>query len=142
MLISSFAFLPIFFVVSFIWQFSLLYYILSPIRIVSAFERGAILFSKYFSKSVMFGGLFLMVSIIFTFFLNAVMLGTSVLFEDHRGWLLARDIGFLISFFSVAWFSVLQQSLWMLFFKDIASPKDIEMEEKKEAVFDPSLPLA
>lgn len=118
--------LVVFPVVFFVLEFAFFYFLLARIRFFSSIENGALLFSRYRGRSIAFGFFYAGLLVAFTFSLNLVML-TIVVFSRKIGLGWAEEtISFLGSFFFIAWFSIIEQSLRLFFFKDLARPQEKE----------------
>lgn len=141
-LLSIVAFLPVALVISFIRQYGLFYHLLSPLRLRSSVDRGAALFSKFFLRSLGFWIFSIAVAAVFTFFLNAAMLGTSSLFMKVGLVPFSEQIVLGIGFIGFVWFMVFDQALSLRFFEDLASERDSEKLASGEHVLDPSMPAA
>lgn len=136
------AFVPIAIAIFFIKQFSLFYLLLSPLQIRGSLETGSSLFSRFIFQSLLFGLFSLILTALFTFSVNAVILGITLIskksglpFEDAS---IALVIG--LAFF--AWFGVFQQALWLAFFKFIAGASETKevVKEKESALDNQTLP--
>lgn len=136
------AFVPIALAVFFIKQFSLFYLLLSPLHIRGSLEIGSSLFSRFIFQSLLFGLFSFMLTALFTFSVNAVILGSTLLsknpglpFEDAS---IALVVG--LAFFT--WFGIFKQALWLAFFKFIAGPRETEevVKEKESALDNRTLP--
>lgn len=115
-------FLPLFFLTFLIREFSLFYFLLSPLRLFPSLERGVSLFLGKRFLSLSFGLFCFFLSILFTFSLNLVMLGGVVLWQRF---LLSEAVPFLpfvVSFIGLTWYIVFSQALWLTFFVTLASP--------------------
>ncbi|MEI8096744.1 MAG: hypothetical protein WCG73_01410 [Candidatus Moraniibacteriota bacterium] len=139
-------FIPIALVVSFIKECTFLYVLLSPIKIRSAIEASRVLFSRFIARSFFFTLLTLILTGLFTFCVNLVILGITVLSEKISLPLTKEFFSFVISFVFFTWFTLFLQALWIAFFKSIASPKTDPIVEEKEVVVEegilPEIPPA
>ena len=126
------ALVPIYIVIFFVREYSLFYLLLSRLPLRQSFETGSSLFSRFTPRSLFFGSYALLVLVGFTFFLNLAMLNTVVLLEKTGFAAFAQPTSFAVGFILLAWFAVLYQALWYLFFIDLAAPK--EPEPEKESV--------
>lgn len=125
-------FIPIALVVSLIKEFSFIYILLSPLKIRSSIEASRLLFSRYMTRSFFFILLTLLLTGLFTFCVNLVILWITVLLEKISLSTTQESISFLISFLLFAWFTIFLQALWIAFFKSIARPKTNPIVEEKE----------
>lgn len=142
-LLSVFAFLPVLLAVLFIRQYGLFYYVLSALRFRSAVDQGATLFSKFIARSLMFWIFSFAIAAVFTFFLNAAMLGTSSLCIKAGLEAFSSEAALAIGFAGFIWFTIFDQALSLRFFEDLASEKDVEkLVSGEQRVFDPGMPVA
>lgn len=140
------AFVPIALAIFFIKQFALFYTLLSPLGFRASVETGGMLFSRFIPRSLLFGLFFLVLTVLFTFFVNTLILILVALSEKIGFSQGSLSITIIISLVFFAWFSVFGQALWLAFFKEIAGPKETEPVKEKEVVFDnqtlPEIPPA
>lgn len=141
------AFIPIALAVFFIKQFALFYFLLSPLKLRASLEASGTLFSHFIFRSLFFGLFLLILTSLFTFFINIVILSLVALSEKIGFPQGSFPITLIVGFVFFAWFSIFQQALWLAFFKDIAGPKETEETIKeKEVVFNnqtlPEIPPA
>lgn len=127
-------------IVFFIHTFSLFYFLLSPLKLFSAIERGYVLLYTYRLSSLLFGLFTFSLCIIFTFCLNLVMLGGVVLFQGIFQDIPQSIVFFIMSLCSLTWFTVFTQALWLNFFIRLATPKDPLPEKAPEAILKESVP--
>lgn len=136
-------FIPTAIIIFFIKQYSLFYFLLSPVSFRGSIETACTLFSKFFLKSVLFGLFFLALMALFTFFLQMIILGVVFLAQKISLSLEEQIISFAVSFVFFAWFAIFQQALWLAFFKSIAGTRDIvkaAAEKEKETAITGNLP--
>jgi len=142
-LLSTVVFIFIAALTLFTYEFSLFYFLLSPLKLVTAIERGYLLFHKQHSPSLLFGLFSLLILITFTFSVNLVMLGGVVLFQGIFQNIFSESIVFfLISLCFLTWFAVFSQTLWLSFFVRLVSPKDPSLPESDEVLIKESIPEA
>lgn len=128
-LLGLIVFIPIVIILFFVRQFSYYYYLLSPLRLKSAIERGAVLFIRYRSPTFLFGIFYFFLYSIFTFSLNLAMLGGVVLFWKFFGDVSQPLFSFVGSLFFLSWYAVFEQTLWFRFFMSLAGPKPAPQED-------------
>lgn len=135
-LFGALTLIPIITVLFFVRQYALLYLLLSPIGIRGAFEASCKLFSRYMLPSFLFGLFMFLLTLLFTFLLNLAILSISALATAI--FLLPEKISLplIISGICFAWFAILQQALWIAFFKAIAGT-----ENKEEVVTEKTAPF-
>lgn len=127
----------------FIQKFGLFYRLLSPLRWHTSLEKGATLFSKNTRRCLLFGVLYCVLFILFTFCLNVVMLNIVAITQQVGFSFIDIPLSLALTLPCFAWWSVFGQSLWLLFFQDLATPKIKEKARKaslKEGL--PESPLA
>jgi len=129
-------FIPIALVVSLIKEFSFIYVLLSPLKIREAIEASRILFSRYKARSFFFVILTLLLTGLFTFCINLVILGITALSEKVSLLVTKESISLFVSFFLFAWFTIFLQALWIAFFKSIAHLKTDPVVEEKEVTME------
>jgi hypothetical protein len=122
-------FIPVVIMLFFVRQFSYYYFLLSPLRLKSAIERGTALFIRYRSPTFLFGMYYFFLTSIFTFSLNLAMLGGVVLFWKFFGDASKPILSFVGSLFFLSWFAVFKQALWFRFFMSLAGPKPAPQED-------------
>jgi hypothetical protein len=135
--------LPIAIIIFFIKQYSLFYFLLSPVSFRGAIETACTLFSKFFFRSLSFGLFFLALAALFTFCLQMVILGVVFLAQKISLPLEEQIISFAASFVFFAWFAIFQQALWLAFFKSIAGMRETQkvvVEKEKEAALAGNIP--
>jgi hypothetical protein len=140
-MISAFSFLPVLFTVACIRQYGIFYFLLSPLQFRSAIDRSVALFSRFMARSLAFWIFSFAVVVVFTFFLNAAMLGTSSLFRLLGFSLFSEHASSLIGFIGLVWFSVFNQALSLRFFEDLATEKTEGQAVSGEQVLDPGMPI-
>lgn len=128
-LIGVIVFLPILIITFFIRQFSLYYFLLSPLTLRSSCERGVALFIRHRSSIFLFGLFSFIIYGIFTFSLNLAMLGGVVLFQKIFGDIVQSLFFFFSGLFFLTWYTVFNQALWFHFFTHIAKPKESTPQE-------------
>lgn len=135
-------FLPIAIIIFFIRQYSLLYLLLSPLRIRGAIETAANLFSRFLFPSLLFGVFSLTVTLLFTFLLNLVILSVVALLRQVSVPLEGATISLATGLALFSWFAVFQQALWIAFFRAIAGTSGTEkaVTEKESAFAETNLP--
>jgi hypothetical protein len=143
MILGLLTLLPIAIIIFFIKQYSLFYFLLSPVSFRGAIETACTLFSKFFLRSLSFGLFFLALVVLFTFCSQMVIL--CVVFFAHKISVPLEEqiVSLVISFVFFTWFAVFQQALWLTFFKSIASPRDIvkaTAEKEKETATTVNIP--
>jgi hypothetical protein len=141
------AFVPIALAVFFIKQLSLFYLLLSPLQIRGSLETGSSLFSRFIFQNLLFGLFSFILTALFTFSVNAVILGIALLLKKSALPLEDTSLTLVIGLVFFAWFSIFQQALWLAFFKFIASPRETkEAVKEKEPTLDnrtlPEIPPA
>ncbi len=116
--------LPISLVIFILREFVFFYFLLTPgIRFKSALEASVALFQRNTSLSVQFFLFFLWGALLFTFSLNLVMLGIVAL--SHALFLSMADTSMLVgSFVALAFYEIVRQTVWFLFFQKLATPQD------------------
>lgn len=119
-------FIPLALIVSLIEQFAFLYLLLSPLPIRPAIETGSALFSRFIVRSFFFIFLTLLLTLLFTFFANLVILGIAALSEKISLPLGGPVTTSTISLALFTWFALFLQALWITFFKSIALPQEPE----------------
>jgi hypothetical protein len=140
-LLGVFAFLPVVCAVLFIRQYGLFYLLLSSLRFRSSIDQGTALFLKFFLRSIAFFIFSFAIAVVFTFFLNAAMLGTSSLFTKVGFGYFSRQAALGIGFVGFVWYTVFDQALSLGFFEDIASGKDTAKSlPEEQRVLDPGMP--
>lgn len=127
--LGFFAGILIFLLTFLIKEFSLFYYLLSPLHLLPAIERGSIFCMKKLSTSIFFLMTYFLFSLLFTFSLNLVMLGGVVLFQKLNLSESSTIVAFLISLPCLVWYAVFSQSLWLTFFLELATPKSTAPKE-------------
>lgn len=126
---------PVIFISLFIREFSFFYFLLSPLKIRSAFEASAALFMKHRGLCLLFGLFSLLIGILFTFSLNLAMLGIVALF--HNNPFLSEEVALVgAGLFFLAWYEVFWQAMWLNFFKQLATPKNEAPEESTKVSFE------
>lgn len=149
------AFIPIAIAVFFIWQFALFYLLLSPLQIRGSIEAGGSLFSRFIFPSLLFGLFSFVLTVLFTFCANLVILGIAALSEKVGLPLEEASIALVVGLAFFTWFSIFQQALWLAFFRSIAGPPRLgeagpheteELIKEKESALDnqalPEIPPA
>lgn len=127
--LGFFAGILIFLLTFLIKEFSLFYYLLSPLRLLPAVERGSIFCMKRLSTTIFFLTTYFLFSLLFTFSLNLVMLGGVVLSQKLHLSESSTLVAFLISLPCLVWYAVFSQSLWLTFFLELATPKSTTPKE-------------
>lgn len=127
--------IPIIIIVCFIRQYTLFYFLLSPLSLRGAIETSCALFSRFFVKSLLFGLFFGALVIFFTFCLELAILAIVFLARKISVPLEEQTISLATSFVFFIWLAVFQQALWLAFFRSIADTRDIQktVAEKSEA---------
>jgi len=131
-------FIPLAFIVSLVKQFTFLYVLLSPLKIRTAIEAGSSLFSKFMTPSLIFSFLTLLLTVLFTFFVNLVILGITVFSEKISLAQEALFLSFVVSFILFTWFALFLQALWITFFKSIALPQEPQKIIEEEVIIERS----
>ena len=132
--ISLLVFLPLFLITFFIRQFSLYYFLLSPLTFTASYERGTALFMRYRLPSFLFGLFSFFLYGVFTFSLNLAMLGGVVLLQKILPEISRSAFFFLGSLFFLTWYAVFHQALWLHFFTSLAKPKNPLISEEGIAI--------
>lgn len=127
-------FIPIAFIVSLIKEFSFIYVLLSPLKIRGAIEASRILFSRNKARSFFFALLALLLTGLFTFCINLVILGITALSEKISLLGAKESISLFVSLILFTWFTIFLQALWIIFFKSIARVKTDPIVEEKAPV--------
>ncbi len=133
--LSLLVFVPIIIVAFFIREFSYFYFLLSPLKLTSSLGAGANLFMNKRFLSITFGFFSLLITILFTFSFNLVMLGIVVVFQKIVPSLSENIVLLIVSLLYFSWYGVFRQTLWFLFFKSLAAPKD-DLPEKEEILLE------
>lgn len=133
-------FLPIAAGIFFTREFAFFYLIISRLRLRSSFENGSALFFRHMYRSLAFGIFSLALTLAFTFCLNLVMLSIVALSQKTGLPFLETTLWFSASLVIIGWWNVIRQTLWLLFFRDLAAPKDKEGTEKKSLLARDNLP--
>ncbi|MFZ2187303.1 MAG: hypothetical protein WAV46_01615 [Candidatus Moraniibacteriota bacterium] len=118
-------FLLIALIVFLIKQFTLFYLLFSSLSLRGSIETGSFLFSRFMSLSFFFALFSFILTLLFTFFVNLVILGITVLWEKFglsAGGMVLPS--FALSALFLTWFAIFEQALWLAFFKAIASPQE------------------
>ncbi|MBI2439369.1 MAG: hypothetical protein HYV45_02065 [Candidatus Moranbacteria bacterium] len=130
--------LPVFFlcgiVIFFIKQYTLFYFLFSSIRLRASIELAGRLFSRFTAQSFLFGLFSFLVVILFTFFLNLVILGTVAFVQAILSSFNENVVVLFVSFFALLWFTVFYNALWLVFFQTLAAPKETLLQEKETAL--------
>lgn len=121
-------------------QFTLFYTLLFSLNIRGAVETSVFIFSRFFSLSLLFALFTFLLTALFTFCVNIVILGIVVLSEKISLPLGGTVFSFAISFILFTWFVVFEQTLWLLFFKSIAKQEEKEKGEKERVLNNDVLP--
>lgn len=129
LVLSLLVLLPVIIISFFIREFSFFYFLLSPIRLKASFEGSAALFTKRRNLCLAFGLFATFQTLLFTFFLNLAMLGIVALSQKMIPFLPETILIFAGTIFSLTWYEVWRQALWLNFFKHIATPKSPAPEE-------------
>lgn len=140
--LGALAFLPVLFAGTFIRQYGLFYYLLSPLCFRDSIDRGTALFLKYVVRSFAFWLFSFALAAAFTFLVNAAMLGTSSLFTAVGLKVFSGQAATVAGFVGLVWFAIFDQALTLRFFEDLASEKGKEDVVSGEQVLDPSMPVA
>lgn len=130
---SSLTFIPIALIIFLMKQFALFYLLLSPLSIRGSIETSGVLFSRFFSLSLLFVFFSFFVTIFFTFFANLVILGITVLSKNIPLPFGEGVLPLIASFVFFAWFALFEQALWLAFFQSIGG-KQKESRTVKEKV--------
>ncbi len=117
-----FAFLPVMAIVFLLREFTYYYFLLSPLAFLSSLRNAVNFFLRYQSACFSFGLFFLFLTALFTFSANLVMLGIVVLSEKFIPQ--ASMPLLFVGSFILAWYGILRQTLWLLFFHTLATPKE------------------
>jgi hypothetical protein len=134
---------PIVTVIFFIRQYSLFYFLLSPVSFRGAIETACALFPKFFLKSLSFGLFFVLLTATFTFCLQFIILGIVFVADKITFPFEEQLVSLVASFVFFAWFAIFQQALWLAFFKSIAGTRDImkaSVEKEKETTLAVNIP--
>lgn len=134
--------IPIVIVIFFIRQYSLFYFLLSPVSFRGAVETACSLFSKFFLKSLSFGLFFIALAALFTFCLQFIILGVVFIADKIYFPLEEQFVSLAVSFVFFAWFAIFQQALWLAFFKSIAGVRESQKvaTEKENVLVGDNLP--
>lgn len=134
--------IPIVVVIFFIRQYSLFYFLLSPVSFRGSIETACALFSKFFLKSLSFGLFFVLLTAIFTFCLQFIILGIVFAADKISLPLEEQLVSLAVSFVFFAWFAIFQQAMWLAFFKSIAGTRDTQKvaTEKENVLVGDNLP--
>ncbi|MDO8566379.1 MAG: hypothetical protein Q7S04_04355 [Candidatus Moranbacteria bacterium] len=131
------AFIPIAIAIFFVSRFALFYLLLSPLKIRGSIETGGALFSRFIFQSLLFGLFSFILTILFTFFVNTIILGIVTLSKKIGIPFEETSIALIVGLAFFTWFSIFQQALWLAFFKSIAGQDETtEFAKEKESVFD------
>lgn len=114
--------IPIIILIFFIRQYALFYLILSPLSIRGAIEAGCALFSRFVFPSFLLGLFLYALSTLFTFCLKLVILGIVTLANKASLPIGEVTLSLIIGLAFFSWLAIFQQSLWLAFFKAIATP--------------------
>lgn len=120
--------LPIIFTGYFIREFTYCYYLLSPLTLKGSFEASSNLFFQNKYHCLSFGVAFLCLALLFTFFLNFVMLSIVALLQNVSIFS-EQGIFMVTSLILVTWYEVWRQSFWFHFFQALAKPKSPSLTE-------------
>ena len=143
--LAMIVFIPVGAVVFLSSRFALFYFLLSPLKLRASLENGYALFSRHVVRTLLFGLFSFALAIIFTFFLNLLMLNSSLLAEyASSDTTFTRYFPFLLSFPILSWWSILDQALWLSFFEDLARPKEEARDEEEVIIKEraPEIPPA
>ena len=135
MWIGAGVFVPVAVCVFFIREFSFFYFLLSPLRLRGAIEASCDFFIKYRVPCITFGLSFLIMTLLFTFLFNLVMLSIVALFQSVLPGLSQASILFVFSLLFMSWYAVLRQALSFSFFSHFATPKETPKVSVTDAVF-------
>ncbi len=123
-LLTLLTFAPIAIVVFFVREFSYFYFLLSPLRLKTALEVSTNYFLHHRTIALWFGLFSLLLSLLFTFFLNLAMLAIVALFQRFTPALPEAIVVFVGSLICFTWYTTFRQTLWFTFFQYLATPKD------------------
>ncbi len=122
-------YIPLLIITFFIHQFSLYYFLLSPLQITSAIERSILLFKRHRLPTLFFGIFSFSIYVIFTFSLNLAMLGGVALLQKVFSGTPESVLLFCLSLGFLTWYTVFSQALWFHFFIHLAKPKQTLLPE-------------
>ena len=102
-------------------EYSLAYALLTPLRFWSTFESAARLYIRFQIPSLLYGVFLLLITVVFTFFSNLVMLGITALLQtlSFTG---NTVITTLVVSFLFSSYAVYEQALWITFFRSLVLP--------------------
>lgn len=140
--LASITLIPFAVFAAFVREYGLIYLLLAKLSPRDALYSGASLFSRFALLSIFFGFFSLLITIVFTFCLNLSILSIDALFGRLSGE--SHVFSLVAAFILLTWFFIFRQALWILFFKEIAAPKnkDADTEEKVFADKIPESPPA
>ncbi|MBP7060745.1 MAG: hypothetical protein KBA91_02090 [Candidatus Moranbacteria bacterium] len=120
--LAGYTLIPILIIGYFLREFTYFYYLLSPLGLKSSFERSNDFFLRHVRYCIPFGILSFITTLLFTFFLNLVIMAiavTTTVFPGHSG---AFPL-FVAVLFCLTWYGVFHQTLWFTFFQTLARPR-------------------
>ncbi len=131
--------LPILFIGYFIREFTYCYCLLSPLTLRGSFEASSNLFIRNKYNCLSFGIAFLCIALLFTFFLNFVMLSIVALLQNVS-FFSEQGIFFVVSLMFVTWYETWRQSFWFHFFQTLAKPKSPSADESVAVPLEKKVP--
>jgi hypothetical protein len=136
LILSALILIPVIIISFFIREFSFFYFLLSPLRLKASFEAGSSLFTKKRNLCLAFGLFATLQTLLFTFFLNLAMLGIVALSQKMTPFLSETILIFIGTLFSLSWYEVWRQALWLNFFKRLAAPKNPTPEKTVDVLLE------
>jgi len=133
--IGIIAFVPVAIISFFIREFALFYFLLSPLRLKTAFEASTSFFIRYRFLCLFYGLSFVLIGTLFTFSFNLVMLPVVALLQKILPTIKETTLFFIGSLLYLAWYQIFWQALWLTFFHRLATPKETVSGEIVETVF-------
>lgn len=142
--LALFLIVPVTLVMLIIREFTFFYFLLTPgLRFRSALEASSALFQKHSLSALHFILLVLMLTLLFTFFLNLAMLSIVALLHLLLPKLADAVLVTVGSFFALSVFEVIRQGLWFRYFERLAKPKSpTDMSEVVEVESEAEMPRA
>lgn len=137
--LTEFTLLPILFIGYFIREFTYCYFLLSPLTLRGSFEASSNLFNRNKYNCLSFGIAFLCLALLFTFFLNFVMLSIVALLQNVF-FFSEQGIFFVVSLIFVTWYETWRQSFWFHFFQALAKPKSPSTDESVVVPLEKKIP--
>lgn len=131
--------IPILFIGYFIREFTYCYFLLSPLTLRDSFEASSNLFIRNRYNCLSFGIAFLCIALLFTFFLNFVMLSIVALLQNVS-FFSEQGIFLVASLIFVTWYEVWRQSFWFHFFQTLAKPKSPSADEPVTVPLEKKIP--